>query len=56
MNQEEVLENNENPESEILSSGPPPKPFSLGLGIGSATLDGVLYNQLALRPKFIFGK
>ena len=28
MNQEEVLENNENPESEIPSE-PPPKPFSL---------------------------
>ena len=23
----------------------------MGLGIGSATLDGVLYNQLALRPE-----
>ena len=34
-------------------SGPsiPKKPFSMGLGIGSATLDGVLYNQLALRPE-----
>ncbi|GIR30240.1 MAG: hypothetical protein CM15mP44_5230 [Candidatus Neomarinimicrobiota bacterium] len=56
MNQEEVLENNENLESEIPSSGPPPKPFSLGLGIGSATLDGVLYNQLALRPEIYFWK
>ena len=56
MNQEEVLENNENPESEIPSSDPPPKPFSLGLGIGSATLDGVLYNQLALRPEIYFWK
>ncbi len=56
MNQEEVLENNENPLSEIPSSEPPPKPFSLGLGIGSATLDGVLYNQLALRPEIYFWK
>ena len=34
-------------------SGPsiPKKPFSMGLGIGSATMDGVLYNQLALRPE-----
>ena len=31
--------------------GSPPKPFSMGLGIGSASLDGVLYNQLALRPE-----
>ena len=27
------------------------KPFAMGLGIGSATLDGVLYNQVAFRPK-----
>ena len=33
------------------NGGSPPKPFSMGLGIGSATLDGVLYNQLALRPE-----
>ena len=26
------------------------KPFSMGLGVGSVTLDGVLYNQIALRP------
>ena len=51
INQEEILENNQNPESEIPSPGAPAKPFSLGLGIGSATLDGVLYNQLALRPE-----
>ena len=29
----------------------PKKPFGMGLGIGSATLDGTLYNQLALRPE-----
>ena len=29
----------------------PKKPFGLGLGIGSATIDGTLYNQLALRPE-----
>ncbi|MFL3005201.1 MAG: FecR domain-containing protein [Candidatus Neomarinimicrobiota bacterium] len=51
INQEEILENNQNPESEIPSPGAQAKPFSLGLGIGSATLDGVLYNQLALRPE-----
>lgn len=32
------------------------KPFNMGLGIGSATIDGVIYNQLALRPEFRFGK
>jgi len=37
-------------------SGPPPKPFGMGLGIGSVTLDGVLYNQLALRPEINIGK
>ena len=37
-------------------AGPPPKPFAMGLGIGSVTLDGVLYNQLALRPEINIGK
>ena len=37
-------------------TGPPPKPFSMGLGIGSATLDGVLYNQVSLRPEINIGK
>ena len=57
--EEEVQENIEEDEIEELQEmeepkvpeGPPPKPFSMGLGIGSATLDGVLYNQLALRPE-----
>jgi len=35
--------------------GPPPKPFSMGLGIGSATVDGLLYNQIALRPEINIG-
>ena len=35
---------------------PPKKPFGMGLGIGSATLDGVLYNQLSLRPEVNIGK
>ena len=29
----------------------PKKPFGMGLGIGSATIDEVLYNQIALRPE-----
>jgi len=33
-----------------------PKPFSMGLGVGSVTIDGVIYNQLAFRPEFTFGK
>jgi hypothetical protein len=35
---------------------PSKKPFGMGLGIGSVTLDGVLYNQLALRPEINIGK
>lgn len=31
-------------------------PFDLGMGIGAVTLDGQLYNQIALRPEFSFGK
>ncbi|MFL2983195.1 MAG: FecR domain-containing protein [Candidatus Neomarinimicrobiota bacterium] len=41
---------------EAPNDGLPSKPFSMGLGIGSATLDGVLYNQLALRPEINIGK
>ncbi|MBC8216234.1 MAG: FecR domain-containing protein [Candidatus Marinimicrobia bacterium] len=33
-----------------------PKPFGMGLGIGSVTIDGALYNQLAFRPELSFGK
>ena len=51
VNEEEVIDNDKISESKIPSLEPPPKPFSMGLGIGSATLDGVLYNQLALRPE-----
>ncbi len=32
------------------------KPINLGLGVGSATIDGVIYNQVALRPELSFGK
>ena len=31
-------------------------PFNLGAGLGSVTIDGVIYNQLALRPEIKFGK
>ena len=34
----------------------PKKPFNLGLGVGSATIDGNIYNQVALRPELSFGK
>ncbi len=54
----EPIEAPETPEEAPESEGPPeaPKPFGMGLGIGSVTIDGVLYNQLALRPEFSFGK
>jgi len=56
---EEALFEEETPESEVVEEGgepETPKPFNMGLGIGSATIDGVLYNQLALRPEFRLGK
>ncbi len=51
------------PEEEIPEveeeEGPEPEeegPFNLGAGLGSVTIDGVIYNQLALRPEIKFGK
>lgn len=32
------------------------KPYGIGLGLGSVTIDGKIYNQIALRPEFRFGK
>ena len=32
------------------------KPFSMGMGVGSVTLDGILYNKLSLRPEINIGK
>ena len=46
----------ETQQQNVPDTGPPPKPFSMGLGIGSATVDGVLYNQLAIRPEINIGK
>lgn len=31
-------------------------PFGMGMGIGAVTIDGQIYNQLALRPDLKFGK
>ena len=61
---EEQLEeanNNEDPieDPETIDKSdatPPADPFSMGLGIGSVTLDDVLYNQIALRPEINIGK
>ena len=49
--EEDEIEESQEMEEPKVPEGPPPNPFSMGLGIGSATLDGVLYNQLALRPE-----
>ena len=43
-----------NSDSKPEAPSTPKKPFGMGLGIGSATLDGTLYNQLALRPEINF--
>ena len=59
----EQIESEEAPELEETPDipedgvgGTPPKPFGMGMGIGSVTLDGVLFNQLALRPEINIGK
>lgn len=41
---------------EESSPSSPEKPFGMGMGIGSVTIDGILYNQLALRPEINIGK
>ena len=54
---EEAPELEETPDiPEEGAGGTPPKPFGMGMGIGSVTLDGVLFNQLALRPEINIGK
>lgn len=32
------------------------KPYGMGLGLGSVTIDNKIYNQIALRPEFRLGK
>ena len=44
-------QNSDNESSPDANQDVPKKPFGLGLGIGSATIDGTLYNQIALRPE-----
>jgi len=52
-NESQSSENSESQKNKSETKKPdvPKKPFGMGLGIGSATIDGVLYNQLALRPE-----
>ena len=45
---EQSSANNSKPDSK---PDVPKKPFAMGLGIGSSTIEGTLYNQLALRPE-----
>ena len=50
-NESGEVDNESNTDSKADSPDAPKKPFGMGLGIGSATIDGTLYNQLALRPE-----
>ena len=52
---EEEPEAEESPEEAKEPPTPPEKPFNMGLGVGSATIDGEIYNQIALRPEFKLG-
>jgi hypothetical protein len=47
------VDSDDSPKTDDAPSAPK-KPFGMGLGIGSATIDGTLYNQLALRPEINF--
>jgi hypothetical protein len=42
--------------AEKPAEGKAGKPFGMGLGLGSVTIDNRIYNQIALRPEFAFGK
>ena len=52
---EEEQEAEESSEEGKEPPSPPEKPFNMGLGVGSATIDGEIYNQIALRPEFKLG-
>ena len=43
-------------EPQVAEKPKPKKPLNLGLGVGSATIDGAIYNQIALRPELSLGK
>ncbi len=48
----------ETPDTDVPQStpSPPSKPFGMGFGVGSVTIDGIVYNQLAFRPELKIGK
>lgn len=50
---EEPLEEEGAPKGEGAKKA---RPFGMGLGLGSVTIDGKIYNQIALRPEFRLGK
>jgi hypothetical protein len=52
----EQMESDDTPSQPQSSKPEPKKPFGMGLGVGSVTIDGVLYNQVALRPEINIGK
>ena len=54
--EEEVEEQEVEEEPIDESQTDTPKPFDMGLGIGSVTIDDQIYNQLAFRPELNFGK
>ncbi len=51
---DDVVETPEEPADKPKGKGD--KPYGLGLGVGSVTIDGKLYNQIAARPTFKVGK
>ena len=60
----DLRQNSQNPRPEPTrdpvekteAQSPPKKPFNMGLAVGSATINDTIYNQVALRPEFSFGK
>ena len=54
--EQEQMESEDTPSQPQPSKPEPKKPFGMGLGVGSVTIDGVLYNQVALRPEINIGK
>jgi hypothetical protein len=53
---QEQTESDDTPSESRPGKPEPKKPFGLGLGVGSVTIDGALYNQIALRPEINIGK
>ncbi len=46
----------QDPVEKSTAQSPPKKPFNMGLAVGSATINDTIYNQVALRPEFSFGR